>query len=360
MTATLAPVRLSEVLRVARLRNASDVHLCAGMPPVLRVDGALEPQSTLVPAAEEVSAVTASLLDTPSLALLERSGDATVTRSLDDMGTIRVHAYRTSHGTSLAIRLLAPAVPSLESLHLPAAVATFAEKPHGLVIFAGPTGSGKSTSLAAIVDRINRTSARHIITIEDPIEYRHQADRSIINQREIRRDVPTFADAIYGALRCDPDVLLVGEMRDPQTMHAALNAAETGHLVLTTLHTGDAPQTVDRIVGVFEGDRQEQIRIQLAQTLLGVVCMRLVPRAGGQGRRCAAEVLVATDAVRNLIRDGKTHQLRNVISTSRQGGMQTLEAHLSDLVARREVTLEIARAVTDRPDDVRPSDRTLT
>lgn len=360
MTAALAPVRLSEVLRVARLRNASDVHLCAGVPPVLRVDGALEAQPTLAPSAEEVSAVSAALLDADAYALLAQSGDATITRDLDEVGTIRVHAFRTSQGTSLAIRLLAPAVPSLESLHLPAAVSAFVEKPHGLVIFAGPTGSGKSTSLAAIIDRINRTRARHIITIEDPIEYRHKSDRSVINQREIRRDVHTFAEAIYGALRCDPDVLLVGEMRDPQTMHAALNAAETGHLVLTTLHTGDAPQTVDRIVGIFEGDKQEQIRIQLAQTLLSVVCMRLIPRASGPGRRCAAEVLVATDAVRNLIRDAKTHQLRNIISTSRQGGMQTLEAHLSDLVARREITLEDARTVTDRPDDVRPSDRTLT
>lgn len=360
MTAALAPVRLSEVLRVARLRNASDVHLCAGVSPVFRVDGVLEAQPTLVPTHEELSAMTASLLSSRALEVLAAEGDATVTQRAEDAGTVRVHAYRTARGTCLAIRLLPPAVPSLESLQLPAVVATFADKPHGLLIFAGPTGSGKSTSLAAVVDRINRTQARHIITIEDPIEYEHIANRCAIDQRELGRDVQTFAAAIYGALRSDPDVILVGEMRDAQTMHAALTAAETGHLVLATLHTGDAAQTVDRIVGVFQGDAQEQIRLQLAQTLVGVVCTRLLPRASGQGRRCAAEVLIANDAVRNVIRDGKTHQLRNIISTSRRIGMQTLEAHLSDLIARREITLDAARLVTERPDELSPSDRTLT
>lgn len=359
MTAALAPVRLSEVLRVARLRNASDVHLCAGVAPVLRVDGALESQQTLVPTGEEVGAVTASLLDERARELLISRGDATVTRQVEEVGSIRVHAYRTSEGTCLAIRLLAASIPSVESLHLPPVVGTFADKPHGLVIFAGPTGSGKSTALAAMIDRINRTQARHVLTIEDPIEYEHVSNRSIINQRELHRDVPSYSDAVHGALRSDPDVILVGEMRDPSTMHAALTAAETGHLVFTTLHTGDAAQTVDRIVGVFEGDKQEQIRVQLAQTLIGVVCMRLLPRASGQGRRSALEVLVANDAVRNVIRDGKTHQIRNIISTSRQIGMQTLESHLSDLVARREIALESARLATERPDELRPSDRTL-
>lgn len=360
MTATLAPVRLSEVLRLARLRNASDVHLCAGVAPVLRVDGVLETQHTLVPTAEEVGAVTASLLDRRALDILAAQGDATATRDADDVGTIRVHAYRTSQGTCLAIRLLSAGVPSLESLHLPPAVHAFADRPHGLVIFAGPTGSGKSTALAAIIDRINRTQARHILTIEDPVEYRHVCSHSVINQRELGRDVPAYSQAIYGALRCDPDVILVGEMRDPETMHAALTAAETGHLVLTTLHTGDAPQTVDRIVGAFEGDKQEQVRLQLAQTLIGVVCMRLVTRSGGQGRRCAVEVLVANDAVRNVIRDGKTHQLRNIIATGRQWGMQTLEAHLSELIAGRDISLDCARLVTDRPGELRSSDRTST
>lgn len=359
MTAALAPVRLNEVLSIARHRNASDVHLCVGTAPVLRVDGSLEAQPTLAPTKEEIQAVMASLLDTSALDNFERAGDSTATCEFDEVGTIRVHAYRTLSGIALAIRLLAPCIPRLDTLGLPPAVASLVERPHGLVIFAGPTGSGKSTALAALIDRINHTRARHIITIEDPIEYRHQPQRCTINQREIGRDVPTFAQAIYGALRCDPDVILVGEMREPQTMHAALTAAETGHLVLTTLHTGDAAQTVDRIVGAFEGDKQEQVRVQLAQTLVGVVCMRLAPRASGTGRSAAAEVLVANDAVRNLIRDGKTHQLRNIISTSRQAGMQTLETHLSEMVARCDVTLDAARLLTDRPDDLLPYGRAL-
>jgi twitching motility protein PilT len=207
-----------------------------------------------------------------------------------------------------------------------------------------------------MVDRINRTQSKHIVTIEDPIEYRHRPERSIVTQRQVNRDVDSYAGAVYGALRSDPDVILVGEMRDSETMHAALTAAETGHLVLTTLHTGDAPQTIDRIVGAFNGNIQEQMRIQLAQTLVGVVCMRLVPRAYGQGRRAAVEVLVANDAVRTLIRDAKSHQLRNVISTNRQSGMQTLEMHLTDLVARREISLEAARAVANQPHEVRPAE----
>lgn len=357
MTSALAPVRLNEVLRVARLNNASDVHLCAGVPPVLRVDGALQPQHTLVPTREEIDALAASLLNGRANQMLDEAGDATITERVDEAGTIRVHAYRTAGGTCLAIRLLAGCIPSLESLQLPGIISTFAQKPHGLVIFAGPTGSGKSTALAALIDLINRTQARHVITIEDPIEYEHSSNRSVVNQRELGRDVRSYAQAVRGALRSDPDVLLVGEMRDAETMHATLTAAETGHLVFSTLHTGDAAQTIDRVVGAFQGERQYQARLQLAQTLIGVVCMRLLPRSGGRGRRSAAEVLVANDAVRNLIRDGKTHQIRNSIATGRQSGMQTLESHLSDLVARREIALDVARRVTGRPDEVRPSDR---
>ncbi len=357
MTAALASIRLDEIFRIARLRGASDVHLSAGTPPVLRIDGALEAQPTIVPSREEVDAVAASLLNDAARRRLENSGDATITRRQGEAGRIRVHAYRTSRGTCLAIRMLSPGVPNLEDLHLPAVVSEWAGRGQGLVIFAGPTGSGKSTSLAAIVESINRTRARHIITIEDPIEYEHASNRSVIDQRELGCDVGSFERAIAGALRSDPDVILVGEMRDAATMRAALTAAETGHLVLSTLHTGDAAQTVDRIVGVFESAAQDLVRMQLAQTLVGVVCMRLVPRAAGQGRRCAAEVLVANDAIRTVIRDGKTHQIRNIISTSRQSAMQTLEAHLTDLAALHEITLEAARSATDRPADVRPPDR---
>ena len=357
MTVTLARIRLAEVLHVARLRNASDVHLCAGAQPVLRVDGKLEPQPTVVPSEEEIDLITRELLCERARAQLSQSGDVTVSYCDGGVGVIRAHAYRTGLGIALALRLLATSIPSLDSLQLPATVASFTERSHGLVIIAGPTGSGKSTLLAALIDRINRASARHIVTIEDPIEYVHRSDRSMVSQREVGRDVPTFVEALYGALRVDPDVILVGEMREPSTMHAALTAAETGHLVFATLHTGDAPQTVERIIGAFGGEMQELVRIQLAQALIGVVCMRLLPHASGLGRRCATEVLVASDAVRTLIRDGKTHQIRNIISTSRHSGMQTLEAHLSDLIARREITLESAKVVTERPEELRSSDR---
>ncbi len=357
MTGTLAAIRLAEVLHQARVQNASDLHMHAGFPPIMRVDGRLEAQSGLALSGDELTLLSAAILPESGRAQLEATGDVSVTHRDEEIGCVRVHAYRTSSGIALAMRLLARSVPSLEELHLPEIVSLFAERPTGLLIVAGPTGSGKSTALAAVVGRINRTAAKHIITIEDPIEYAHRADRCTISQRQVGSDVPTFSQAVYGALRCDPDVILVGEMREAATMHAALTAAETGHLVLATLHTGDAPQTVDRIVGAFSGEMQDQVRVQLAQTLIGVVCMRLVPRACGRGRRCAAEVLVANDAVRNVIRDGKTHQLRNVIATSRQSGMQTLESHLNELVGRREITLESAKNQTDRHSDLHSADR---
>lgn len=359
MTAALASVRIREVLQIARQLDASDVHLCAGVPPVFRINGGLQLQDTLVPDVAEIEAVAASLLEAVAVKRFEHCHDVTITRTLEDIGTIRVHVYRTSAGTSIALRLLAQHVPALESLRLPHVLRTLVEKAHGLIIVAGPTGSGKSTTLAALVDRINRAQARHIVTIEDPIEYRHEPDRSLIHQREVGSDVPTFAKGVHGALRSDPDVILVGEMRDAKTMQAALTAAETGHLVLTTLHTGDASQTVDRIVGVFAGEKQEHIRMQLSQTLLAAACIRLVPRADGRGRQAALELLIGTEAVRNVIRDGKTHQLRNIISTSRVCGMQTLESHLCELVARGDVTLDAARAASSRPDELRPAEPLL-
>jgi twitching motility protein PilT len=343
MNAALAPVRFFEALHVARLRKASDLHLRAGRMPVLRIDGQLEPYETTLVENGEIARLTDALLPDRARGELERCGDASATYRSEELGRIRVHAYRTAGDTALAIRMLESAPPRIESLELPHAVDACALRPHGLVVFAGPTGSGKSTALAALVDRINRTQARHIITIEDPVEYEHEACRSIVDHRELGHDVGSYAQAVYGALRSDPDVIVIGEMRDTATMHAALTAAETGHLVLTTLHTGNAPQTVDRILGQFAGEMQEQIRLQLAQTLAAVVCLRLVRRAHGTGRRCAAEVLTATDAVRNLIREGKTHQLRSLMETSRSAGMQTLQAHLAELVSAGEISEEEAR-----------------
>jgi twitching motility protein PilT len=264
--------------------------------------------------------------------------------------------YRTTSGLRLAFRFLATAPPSLESLGLPPIVASFAHHPNGLVLFTGPTGSGKTTALAALIDRMNRTAERVIVTVEDPVEYVHVPVRSLVAHCEIGTDVAGAAEALRGFLRADPDVILVGEMRDGPTMEAALTAAETGHLVLATLHTNDAAQTIDRIVDAFPSHAHARVRTQLASTLVAVVSVRLVPALAG-GRVAAAEVLAGTDAVRAMIRDGKTHHVRNAIATGRASGMQTLEAHLSDLVVRGAVALADARAAANRPDEVRDLER---
>lgn len=339
----LAQARIAEMLHLARRRNASDVHVRPGAAPSLRIDGVLHPIPG--PAADdaETDAICELLLSQSARERLAESGDATHAYVDERYGRLRVHAFRTSAGTALALRLLATQVQPLENLGLPAAVAGLADLSQGLVLITGPTGSGKTTALAALVDRVNRRHAKHIITIEDPIEYRYESHRSVVNQREIGPHTPSFSRAVYGALRSDPDVLLIGELRDRETMHAALTAAETGHLVLATLHTGDAAGSIDRLAGSFDASLQGQIRVQLAQTIAAVVCLRLVRRAAGEGRVCAAEVLLGCDATRSLIRDGKSHQIKNVLATQRQMGMQTLEAHLAELVARREITAQAAQ-----------------
>lgn len=355
MNSSLMSLRLSELFGLARSKNASDLHIAPGDAPVLRIDGALERSGNPLSVAD-CDALALQLFDETQMLRLAHSGDLTISWRDPELGSFRIHAYRTMRGISYSVRLLALSIPPIESLRLPASVTDFAMHRHGLIIFAGPTGSGKSTALAALADSINRKERKHIITIEDPIEYEHVARRSVINQREIGRDASSFSNALQGALRSDPDVILLGEMRDAETMRAALTAAETGHLVFATLHTGNAPQTIDRIIDAFASDAQSQIRAQLAQTLLAVVCLRLIPRADGAGRLAAAEVMIASDAVRNLIREQKTHQIYNAISTARQLGMQTLEAHLSELVMRRQITLAAAHAACSRPGDLRVSE----
>jgi twitching motility protein PilT len=269
----------------------------------------------------------------------------------------RLHAFKTMRGLRLAFRFLAAEIPTLEALDLPAVITTLAARTSGLIVFTGPTGSGKTTALAALIDRINRTSERVIVTVEDPVEYFHAPLRSVIAHCEIGSDVPDYAAAIRSFMRADPDVILVGEMRDRATMEAVLSAAETGHLVLSTLHTIDAAQTIDRMIDAFASDAQCQIRTQLASTLLAVVSLRLVPLRNGDGRTASAEILIGTDAVRAMIRDGKTHQLRNAIATGRAAGMRTLETSLSDLVVRGTISLEVARLAATRPAEVRDLER---
>lgn len=344
MTYALAPVRLKEILHLSRSLNASDIHIRPGSSPALRVEGALQRQPMPATTAEEVDTMLHVLLPAGAREHLGRYGDVTVTyRSGTEFGSVRVHAFKACENTGLALRLLGNTVPQLGELSLPPIVSELTGRSFGMVLFTGPTGSGKTTALAAFADRINRDLPKHIITLEDPIEYEHTPLRSVVTQRSIGVDSESFASAIHSALRSDPDVLIVGEMRDAATMHAALTAAETGHLVCATLHTGNASQTVERIVSAFTGDMQAQVRLQLSQTLLAVVCMRLVPRVRG-GRTSASEVLVANPAVRNVIRDGKTHQLRNIISTSRQAGMRSLQAHLNELVASGDITIANAKA----------------
>ena len=269
-------------------------------------------------------------------------------------GAIRLHAFRGDGGIALSLRLLSSGVPSLESLGLPPVVASFADFPSGLVLFTGPTGSGKSTALAALINEINRKHARHIVTVEDPIEYRHRSVKSLIRQREIGRDGTSYGESLRGVLRADPDVILIGELRDAEVMSACLQASETGHLVLSTLHTSEAAETVARIVGVFEGGRQEQVRMQLAQSLQAIVSMRLVPDASGRGRRAACELLLNSPAVRSqLASPERALQIRNTIETSRKDGMQTLEMDLSRLVSERLVTYEAALSASDYPEQIR-------
>jgi twitching motility protein PilT len=347
------PLRLMETLRTAREARASDAHLTAGFPIDLRIDGTLEQWDDAPLTSHEIDDIVSYCFVDQTRRRLETAGDATVTYWDQDSGCTRIHAFKSGGNYSLALRLLALEVPTLESLRLPASVEQLTHRNHGLVIVSGPTGSGKSTVLAAMVDRINRTDAKHVITIEDPVEYRHISKKCRISQREIGRDSPHFSDALLGALRSDPDVLLVGEMRDRDTMHAALSAAETGHLVLCTMHTGSAAESVDRIVGSFEGSAQIEVRTQLAESLAGVVSLRLVPRARGSGRLAAVEMLVANDAVRAAVRDARAHQLRNVIATSRSCGMQTLESHLTELLSRGDITYSAASSATDRVDELR-------
>lgn len=337
MSAALSHLRLADVLHEARSRDASDVHLTSGMPPALRVDGDLEFLRGAPISSHDVRNAAAAVFDEHEMARIDAGEDVSATWSSGDFGSLRVHGFRSANAMTLAVRLLNKAVPALETLHVPPIVASFAERERGLVLFAGPTGSGKSTTLAAVVDRINSSASRRIITVEDPVEYRHENKRSLIAHRDVGKDAVSFERAVIGALRADPDVIVIGEMRDEETMQAALTAAETGHLVLATIHTGDAMQTVDRIVDAFSGPQQSHVRSQLAQTLSAVICQRLVRRASGHGRRVLAEVLVASDAVRNLIREGKSHQLHNAMLTGREAGMQTFAQHAADLIAQQEI-----------------------
>jgi twitching motility protein PilT len=335
---------LHDLLMRAREVNASDIHLKIGSRPVLRVDGRLEALSDQ-PAlgSEELGVLFQELTTEAQRRLFADEQELDFSYQEDENDRYRVNAALQMGGLSLSMRRFALEIPSLAQLGLPALCGDLALRNQGLILVTGPTGSGKSTTLAAMIQHINQTRARRIVTIEDPVEYVYRDQLSVITQREIGRDTRSFALATRQALRQDPDVILVGEMRDAETISACLTAAETGHLVLSTLHTNNGPQTLDRIVDSFPPHQQAQIRMQLSLTLAAVISQRLLARANGAGRIPAAEVMLASPAVRNLTREGKTHQIANTIQTSREIGMQTMDQALADLVRAGLVSLDEAR-----------------
>ncbi|MFM8339614.1 MAG: type IV pilus twitching motility protein PilT [Fluviibacter sp.] len=324
---------LETLLRAAQALSASDVHLSAGVPPMVRVNGALQ---ALEPAALGNAPIRAMIDSVLPESLRRQFADGAACDfafSLEGIGRYRANAYRQQRGVGMALRPIPAMVPTLESIGAPAILGGLSEYSHGLVLIVGPTGSGKTTTLAAMIERINQIAAKHVLTIEDPVEFVYTPNRALITQREVGRDTPSFADALKAALREDPDVILLGEMRDLETIRLALTAAETGHLVLATLHTATAAQAVERIVDVFPGSERDLARTLLADVLRAVVAQELLPRKDGQGRIAAHEVLIGTPAVRNLIREQKTAQLVSVMQTGQQQGMQTMTQSLERLAS---------------------------
>jgi twitching motility protein PilT len=335
-------------------RNASDLHLTAGAHPTVRVRGrlvALEDYPVLN--TEQTREIVYSILTNDQRQRLETDWQIDFAYAIPNAARFRVNAYYQRGAIGAAFRLIPFNIKTVDELGLPAAIHEMAKKPRGFVLVTGPTGSGKSTSLAAVIDEINATREEHIMTIEDPIEFLHGHKKCLVNQRELGADAQSFGMALKGALRQDPDVILVGEMRDLETIHTALTAAETGHLVFATLHTQDTPQTIDRIIDVFPAAQQQQVRVQLSVALQGIVTQQLVPTSDGAGRVAACEVLLATPAIRNLIREGKTHQIYSSLQTGAQLGMQTMDAALATLVRQGKITQSVAESRSTTPEELR-------
>ena len=342
-----------ELMQQAMMLKASDIHLSPGRPPLVRVNGELAPLDGIDPLTPD---------DTMTLAKKSLSEEHwkqfLETRELDlsvsepGVGRFRINLHWQRGSVAIALRSIAHNIPGFEELGLPRVVQDIAKREHGLFIVSGPTGSGKTTTLASILDYINTHRSSHIVTIEDPIEYLHRHKRSLVTQREIHSDTLSFGEALRHVLRQDPDVILIGEIRDLDTMQIALTAAETGHLVFATLHTQDCPQSIDRIIDVFPPHQQEQIRVQIGATLEGVVAQQLLPKVGSKGRVAACEVLMPTPAVRNLIREGKTHQLYTVMQTGSQQGMQTMNASLAEHIKAGRISKDNALRRTGDPEEL--------
>jgi twitching motility protein PilT len=342
---------LSRLLKSAAERDASDIHIKTDCPPYFRVHGELIPRKRRM-GEKEMEELLGTLLTDYQREQFERTGDLDLAHNDEESGRFRVNVFRQRGTISIVMRRIKSEIPSFEALHLPMAVDRFAKMFRGLILITGTTGSGKSTTLAAIVDQINRNRKAHIITIEDPIEYTHKDRLAVVNQREIHIDTETFSSALRAAMRQDPDVILVGEMRDLETFQAAISASETGHLVFSTVHTSNAMQTVDRIVDLFPTDQQSQVRSQLSMNLKAIMCQRLLPSADGEGRVPACEVMFNTPAVQKLIKENRLNKIPVAIQQGREDAMQSFNDSLYALVKAKLITLETAHEASDNPEEL--------
>jgi len=342
---------IHQLLLKALELKASDLHITTNLPPMYRVNGVLTPMENAKPlTTEDTERLVRELLNKSTSSRLEENGEVDFSFVIPGISRFRVNVYNQRKSLAAAIRVIVPDIPSINDLGLPDILKDLSMKPRGLILVTGPTGSGKSTTLAAMVRHMNTHRNAHVITIEDPIEYLHTHNRCMINQREVGDDTNTFANALRAALREDPDIILVGEMRDLETIGTAIMASETGHLVMSTLHTSSAATTIDRIIDVFPPNQLQQIKVQLAAVLQGIICQQLLPTIDGSSRVAAMEVLIVNDAVRNMIREGKTHQIDTVIQTGIKAGMAPMDYSLANLVKRKMVTTEEAKTRCVNPE----------
>ena len=344
---------IKKFLQLVLDTGASDLHIATGEPPILRVNGTLQRTDFAKFDAEQMKSICYSFLTDKQIKEFEETNELDLSTGVEGLGRFRVNIYKDRIGMAAAFRIITETIPSLEKLGLPATTKEVDKLPRGLVLVTGPTGSGKSTTLAAIIDWINTHRAEHILTIEDPIEFVHKSKKSLINQREVGADTYSFQAALKSSLREDPDVILIGEMRDLETISLAVTAAETGHLVFGTLHTSSAATTIDRLVDVFPHEQQTQIRIQLSGSLKAVLSQTLLPKKTGEGRCMAMEIMTVTPGISNLIREGKTSQIYSAIQTGRKEGMQTLEASLAELYKQGLVRVEDIIAKSSKADELR-------
>lgn len=344
---------LNDYLLDAVNEGASDLHVTVGLPPMIRVSGGVQPLDYPQFTPNVTREIIYDILSNEQRQRLENTWELDFSYTLPHTARFRVNVYFQKGNLGAAFRTIPQEVMSFQDLGLPKAIEVMTEKPRGLILVTGPTGSGKSTTLAAMIDRINEMRNEHIMSVEDPIEFLHQHKKCIVNQREVNQDTKSFAEALKHVLRQDPDVILVGEMRDLETISLAVTAAETGHLVFGTLHTQDAPQTVDRIIDVFPSHQQAQIRTQLANAMQGVITQTLIPRRDGKGRVVACEILIPTSGVRNLIREGKNHQIYSAMQTGGKFGMQTMDAALVQLIRSGAISREEAEKRSSDPEELR-------